>query len=147
MERATREGFMLQLSGFVIWLITLVGISVLAGISRDIALRQAVAACLVAYVLTLILEHHSLNGSGINIGIFIVDSTLAIVFSYIAILNKTYWSIAAFGFQLAALALHVAYFFAPEFSRPGYFVALSATSYLVVGSILAGGIASLRNQQ
>jgi hypothetical protein len=137
---------MLQLFYVVIWIVTLVSGSALAWFSRDLALRQAAAACLIAYVLTLISARHQLHWAGVSIGVFLVDGALTVVFAYLALSTRTYWSMAAFGFQLAAPALHIAYLLAPDFNKAGYFVGLSATSYLVVISLLAGAAATVRRR-
>ncbi len=73
-----------------------------------------------------------------ELGVILVDAALFSALAIIALRSRSFWPIWASGFQLCALAVHLAATRLQHMLPAVYAESLAIWSYLVIGSVLGG---------
>lgn len=107
--------------------------------------RTGAFALLAAAVLTPILVQHSYAGP--EYGIVMVDALLFMALLGIAMGSRAFWPVWAAGFQLVALAVHLAAAATPSILPAVYAEALAIWSYPVLGALAVGTYAEVRRRR
>jgi hypothetical protein len=100
--------------------------------------RWAAFALVSAAVLTPILVQR--NYAGPEFGLVLVDGLLFAALLGIAMGSRAFWPLWAAGFQLVALAVHLASMIAPHMLPAAYATTLGLWAYPVLASLLVGSV-------
>jgi hypothetical protein len=98
--------------------------------------RLAATAMLMAAAATPLLVSHQF--AGLEAGIVLIDITLFLALSAIAMQSDRFWPLWAAGFQLGALVVHFASAQLPQLVPAAYAETLVIWSYPVLSSLLVG---------
>ncbi len=98
--------------------------------------RIAASALLAGALLTPFVQHRGFAGP--EAGIVLVDFLLFLVLAAIALRARSFWPLWAAGFQLGALAVHLAAAYMPTMLPAAYAATLIIWSYPVVAAVLLG---------
>lgn len=98
--------------------------------------RIAASALLLATVASPLVQSHSFAGP--ETGVLLVDIALFTTLLLLSLRSQAFWPMWAAGFQLCALAVHLAAAKSPNMLPSAYAETLAIWSYLVMGSLAAG---------
>lgn len=107
--------------------------------------KSAAFAMMAAAVLTPLVLRHGYAGP--EYGIVLVDALLFVALLGIAMGSRAFWPVWAAGFQLVALAVHLAAAAMPSILPAVYAEALGIWSYPVLGALLFGTFVEVRRRR
>lgn len=131
---------MLALIVMMSWIAVVAITFVVAWRSKDPMLRAAALTLVIGWLATLLTENIWPHWYGPHVGVLLIDAAAALVFGWIAVSDRTWWSMSACGFQIATVGLHLSYLLAPKYLGSAYYTGLTLLGFLLAFSILAGGL-------
>lgn len=127
----------------VFFLLVLVGTTIVAARFGGRDERTAAFAVVAAALLSPVLIRHGFAGP--EYGVVLVDGLLFAALLALAMGSRAFWPLWAAGFQLVALAVHVAAALVPHMLPAAYATTLAIWSYPVLASLALGTVVERRS--
>ena len=110
--------------------------------------RYAIGTMLVGVIATfLVFKLGSHKWLPLNISVLVIDLIALFAFIWIAMRSRQIWPLFLVGWQLAAVAIHLASSFAQDLIPRAYGVAQGIWAYLQFGTIFAATVLARRKQK